>query len=83
MTRRAPLLPLGLGFALGAAMPLPPGTRWLPVLLLPLALSPPLAPLAFLIWAALLWSWYYGDERHGAAVHGLGRRGQLAPGAEA
>lgn len=48
MTRRAPLLPLSLGFALGIAVPPSPALRLPAVLLLPLALSPPLAPAAFL-----------------------------------
>lgn len=50
MNRRAPLLPLAVGFLLGAVLSLagwraPPGA----LLALPLAASPPLAPAAFLV----------------------------------
>ena len=53
MTRRAPLVPLSLGFALGIAVPPSPALRLPAAALLSLALSPPLAPVAFLAAGAL------------------------------
>src|SRR5574342_692699 len=47
MTRRAPLLALAGAFALGCAFPAHQGFRWAAAASLALAISPPLAPVAF------------------------------------